>query len=47
MNVSFRSDHIAALNRQRRIIFQDDVLANEVFRTKEVSAERMTQIVNF
>lgn len=47
MNISFSSDHIAALNRQRRIIFQDDVLANEVFRTEEISAERMTRIVNF
>ena len=40
-------DHIEAINRQRRIIFQDDVLANDVFRTDEVGTERLDKIVNF
>ena len=40
-------DHEAAVNRRRRIIFQDDVLANEVFRTQEVGEERMNRIVDF
>ena len=41
------SEHIAVINRQRRIIFQDDVLANDVFRTDEVSTERLEKIIDF
>ena len=40
-------EHIAAINRQRRIIFQDDVLANDVFRNDEVGTERLDKIVGF
>ena len=40
-------EHIAAINRQRRIIFQDDVLANDVFRTDEVGTERLEKIIDF
>ena len=40
-------EHIAAINRQRRIIFQDDVLANDVFRTDEVGTERLEKIIHF
>ena len=40
-------EHIAAINRQRRIIFQDDVLANDVFRTEEVGTERLEKIIDF
>ena len=40
-------DHIEAINRQRRIIFQDDVLANDVFRTEEVGTERLDKIIDF
>ena len=40
-------DHVEAINRQRRIIFQDDVLANDVFRTDEVGTERLDKIVDF
>ena len=40
-------EHIAAINRQRRIIFQDDVLANDVFRTDEVGTERLDKIIDF
>ena len=40
-------DHIEAINRQRRIIFQDDVLANDVFRTDEVGTERLYKIIDF
>ena len=39
--------HIEAINRQRRIIFQDDVLANDVFRTDEVGRERLDKIIDF
>ena len=39
--------HIEAINRQRRIIFQDDVLANDVFRTDEVGTERLGKIIDF
>ena len=39
--------HIEAINRQRRIIFQDDVLANDVFRTDEVGTERLSKIIDF
>ncbi len=39
--------HIEAINQQRRIIFQDDVLANDVFRTDEVSTERLDRIIDF
>ncbi len=40
-------EHIEAINRQRRIIFQDDVLANDVFRTDEVGRERLNKIIDF
>ena len=40
-------EHIEAINRQRRIIFQDDVLANDVFRTDEVGTERLDKIIDF
>ena len=40
-------EYIAAINRQRRIIFQDDVLANDVFRTDEVGTERLEKIIDF
>ena len=40
-------EHIEAINRQRRIIFQDDVLANDVFRTDEVGTERLGKIIDF
>ena len=41
------SEHIEAINRQRRIIFQDDVLANDVFRTDEVGTEQLDKIIDF
>ena len=41
------SEHIKAINRQRRIIFQDDVLANDVFRIDEVGTERLDKIIDF
>ena len=40
-------DHIQAINRQRRIIFQDDVLANDVFRNDEVGTERLDKVIDF
>ena len=40
-------EHIEAINRPRRIIFQDDVLANDVFRTDEVGTERLDKIIDF
>ena len=45
--LSISSEHIEAINRQRRIIFQDDVLANDVFRTDEVGTERLEKIIDF
>ena len=39
--------HIDAINRPRRIIFQDDVLANDVFRTEGVGTERLGKVVDF
>lgn len=40
-------EHIEAINRQRRIIFQDDVLANDVFRSDEIGTERLDKIIDF
>ncbi len=40
-------EHIEAVNKQRRIIFQDDVLANDVFRNDEVGTERLDKIIDF
>ena len=40
-------EHIEAINRKRRIIFQDDVLANDVFRSDEVGTERLDKIIDF
>ena len=45
--LSISHEHIAAINRQRRIIFQDDVLANDVFRNDEVGTERLDKIIDF
>ena len=45
--LTISSEHIEAINRQRRIIFQDDVLANDVFRTDEVGTERLAKIIDF
>ena len=45
--LSISDEHIEAINRQRRIIFQDDVLANDVFRTDEVGTERLDKIIGF
>ncbi|RKU10637.1 hypothetical protein C6502_10425 [Candidatus Poribacteria bacterium] len=45
--LSISREHIAAINRQRRIIFQDDVLANGVFRNNEVGPERLDKIIDF
>ena len=45
--LSFSGEHIEAINRQRRIIFQDDVLANDVFRADEVGSERLDKIIDF
>ena len=39
--------HTEAINRLRRIIFQDDVLANDVFRNDEVGTERIDKIIDF
>ncbi len=44
--LTISSEHIEAINRQRRIIFQDDVLANDVFRTDEVGTERLAKIID-
>ena len=40
-------EHIDAINRQRRIIFQDDVLANDVFRNDEVGTDRVDKVIDF
>ena len=45
--LSISHEHIEAINRQRRIIFQDDVLANDVFRNDEVGTERLDKIIDF
>ena len=42
-----RPRHLEALERPRRIIFQDDVLANDAFRTQQVDPERLHQIISF
>lgn len=42
-----RPQHLEALERPRRIIFQDDVLANDAFRTRQVGPERLRQIISF
>lgn len=45
MNLS--NDHIKAIERRRRIIFQDDVLANDAFRTDKVGPKRLNKLVDF
>ncbi len=45
MNLS--PDHIAAAHRQRRIIYQDDVLCTRAFRQGEITTERWQKIVDF
>ena len=45
--LTINREHIDAINRQRRIIFQDDVLANDVFRTDQVGTERLEKIIDF
>ena len=45
--LSISHEHIEAINRRRRIIFQDDVLANDVFRNDEVGTERLDKIIDF
>ncbi len=45
MNLS--RQHLDAINRRRRIIFQDDVLANSVFRSEEVGPERLAKVIAF
>ena len=45
--MTLSSEHLIAVNRPRRIIFQDDVLANSVFRSKEVGPERLAKIIDF
>ncbi len=39
--------HAAAAARQRRIIFQDDILANDAFRCGEVSTSRLDRLIDF
>ncbi|AWT59639.1 MAG: hypothetical protein DF168_00832 [Candidatus Moanabacter tarae] len=45
MNLS--NEHLVATNRERRIIFQDDILANSVFRSENHKPDRLTKIVDF
>ena len=45
--LSISHAHIEAINRQRRIIFQDDVLANDVFRNDKVGTARLEKIIDF
>ena len=45
--LSISHAHIEAVNRQRRIIFQDDVLANDVFRNNEVGTARLDKVIDF
>ena len=39
--------HAAAAARQRRIIFQDDILANAAFRCGEVGTSRLDRLIDF
>ena len=39
--------HQQAIDRQRRIIFQDDVLANDAFRSEEIGPARLAKLVDF
>jgi len=40
-------EHLEAVGRRRRIIFQDDVLATRAFRKGDISPERWNRIVDF
>ena len=40
-------EHLQAVNRRRRIIFQDDVLANGVFRNERVGEDRLEKIIDY
>lgn len=45
-SITLTPQHIEALNRQRRIIFQDDVLALDALRTETVGAEQLAKVVD-
>ena len=47
MNTPLSHQHLAAIERPRRIIFQDDVLANDAFRSAEVGQQRLARIVDY
>ncbi len=40
-------EHLQAVNRRRRIIFQDDVLANGIFRNERVGEDRLERIIDY
>ena len=40
-------EHLQAVNRRRRIIFQDDVLANGIFRNERVGEDRLEIIIDY
>jgi len=46
-DIELTSEHIKAVNRQRRIIFQDDVLANQPFRIEPVSSKLLNHAIDF
>ena len=45
--IQLTPEHIEAVNRQRRIILQDDVLAKQCFRHDVVGQERMERVVDY
>ena len=45
--ITLTAQHIEAVNRRRRIIFHDDVLANNVFRTETVGSEQLSKVIDF
>jgi hypothetical protein len=46
-HIKLTPEHIEAVNRQRRIILQDDVLANDCFRNDSVGQERLKRVVDY
>ena len=52
--MKLNTEHIAAVNQRRRIIFQDDVLANDPFRfgpgrwgIENIRSKRFTEVIDY
>jgi len=46
-NIILTPAHFEAVNRKRRIILQDDVLANDCFRSETVGSDRLQRVIDY